>query len=105
MKGRQGWAKGESGNPTGRKKNTPNRIAKGTVEDFFWTWDKLGGRKAFLALCKSDPAFAKRCFYATYCDLVRQSAGNTVKIEGANGDPVTFIIQNFKRDENSKPAL
>lgn len=60
------FTKGQSGNPSGRKKGKPNKMTPKVKEAFALAFEGIGGVPAFIAWAKKNPAE----FYKLYARLI-----------------------------------
>jgi hypothetical protein len=84
------FKKGQSGNPAGRKKGTPNKITKDIKSCYMEVFDRMGGAEGLLKWAKQNPDV----FYSQISKLLpkgiemKSDQGLTINIITAIPEPL-----------------
>lgn len=77
------FAKGQSGNRSGRKKGAINKVSRTAKENFAQAFNALGGMDAMVKWAKSDPDNLKT-FYGLYARLIPTELAGSVALPPVN---------------------
>ena len=71
------YAKGQSGNPAGRRPGTPNRITAVVREAVLAAFDEVGGKDYLVEVARNEPK--------VFCALLARLVPTQVRAEPASG--------------------
>ncbi len=85
------FVKGQSGNPAGKPKGTPNKLSASAKENIALVFDRMGGVEGMAKWAKANPTE----FYKIYPRLL------PIEVGGADGSGITVVIQKFRETKDA----
>lgn len=85
------FVKGQSGNPAGKPKGTPNKLSASAKENIALVFERMGGVEGMLKWAKTN----RTEFYKIYPRLL------PLEVSGADGAGITVVIQKFRESKDA----